>query len=139
MNSPTSQQLDQQQDAAVPTPSDVPINSVLEMKISCIEEERLGLGIGDLAEIFITPDPTGVTSFNSPYGPFKVLKVESSKTVVLSVDIDGGSDELFKVMSAIKQGRGTVKKVSNKMFKWSELDEFFPPNFPSIFSQSPFV
>lgn len=117
MNSPTSQQLDQQQDAAVPTPSDVPINSVLEMKISCIEEERLGLGIGDLAEIFITPDPTGVTSFNSPYGPFKVLKVESSKTVVLSVDIDGGSDELIKVMSAIKQGRGTVKKVSDEMFK----------------------
>ena len=92
------------------------VTSPLMIKITSIEEERLGLGIDDFAELIISPSTSGLNQVDSPLGPFKVIKVDSSKSVVLSVDIsDDGENQMIMIgnlIDAVKQGRVTMKKVS---------------------------
>ena len=85
-----------------------------DLKISCIEEERLGLGIGDFAEMFITPvSSSGNQVEVEVQGPFEVVQVDNSKTAILRLSpIDGTTSYSFdNLVSAAKQGRVTVKKV----------------------------
>ena len=92
--------------------------SFFDLKITCIEEERLGLGIDDFVELIISPNTNGFNHVEPPLGPFKVIKVDSSKSVVLSVDIGNKGENQVKNIShlidAVKQGRVTMKKVSVK-------------------------
>ena len=104
-------------------------NDAFELKISCIEEERLGLGINDYTELIISPDSNNSDPIESPLGPFKVIRVDNSKSVVISIDVNDKNNnknqliDIQKIISAVKQGRVTMKKV--KIVKLNSLLNFY--------------
>ena len=75
-------------------------------------------GVQTCALPIFSPSTSGLNQVDSPLGPFKVIKVDSSKSVVLSVDIGNKGENQVKNIShlidAVKQGRVTMKKVSVK-------------------------
>lgn len=84
----------------------------VELKVSCIEEERLGFGIGDFAEIVIASSSAGSGSL-VPLGPFEVVKVVNSKTAVLKLhhQAEDMSEFTALIIGSVKQGAVTIKKV----------------------------
>lgn len=86
----------------------------MELRISCIDEERLGFGIGDFAEIVLASGAAD-SGPQAPLGPFEVVKVENSKTAVLKLRhvADQLSQYSAFIISAVKLGSATIKKVTS--------------------------
>jgi hypothetical protein len=87
-------------DAALQPAKDGDDSNTLRLRIACIDEEKLGLGIGEFAEI--------IDSEAHEYGPFEVLAVESSKAVVLNVYREETREKLLGIT---KRGKAVLKKV----------------------------
>ena len=89
----------------------------------------MGLGINDYTELIISPDSNNSDPIESPLGPFKVIRVDNSKSVVISIDVNDKYNnknqliDIQKIISAVKQGRVTMKKV--KIVKLNSLLNFY--------------
>ena len=89
----------------------------------------MGLGINDYTELIISPDSNNSDPMESPLGPFKVIRVDNSKSVVISIDVNDENNnknqliDIQKIISAVKQGRVTMKKV--KIVKLNSLLNFY--------------
>ena len=87
------------------------MNSV-DISVECIDEERLGLGIGDYADVtFLDNDSSGEHAL--PGGPYEVIRVDNSKRAVLRFRTltDKWSEMVDQFLTKIKAGKATIKKV----------------------------
>lgn len=86
--------------------------STVDIRVECIDEERLGLGIGDYADITLL-DSISDGMIAPPLGPYEVIRVDNSKSAVLRIRTfsDKWSEMAEQLLMKIKAGRATVKKV----------------------------
>jgi hypothetical protein len=107
------------QSFSISTEDDSDMIGYSELRISCIEEERLGFGIGDFAEIVIISSAAD-SGLLVPLGPFEVVKVENSKTAVLKLSHQ--ADDLSQlselIINAVKLGGATIKKVTRTVLTY---------------------
>lgn len=92
--------------------SDKDLMNTIDIRVECIEEERLGLGIGDYADVTLL-DSISDGSIAPPLGPYEVIRVDNSKSAVLRIRTlsDRWSEITDQLLIKIKAGKATVKKV----------------------------
>ena len=86
--------------------------NTIDIRVECIDEERLGLGIGDYADITLL-DSNSDGTIAPPLGPYEVIRVDNSKSAVLRIRTfsDKWSEMASQLIMKIKAGKATVKKV----------------------------
>lgn len=104
--------------------ADKDLMNTVDVRVECIDEERLGLGIGDYADVtLLDSNSDGVIA--PPLGPYEVIRVDNSKSAVLRIRTlsDKWSEVADQLLMKIKAGKATVKKVRScqvvlKIKKW---------------------
>ena len=86
--------------------------NVVDIRVECIDEERLGLGIGDYADVTFLGNVLS-SIYSPPLGPYEVTRVDNSKTAVLRIRTlsDKWSEIADQLLTKIKAGKATIKKV----------------------------
>jgi hypothetical protein len=91
---------------------DKDLMNTVDIRVECIDEERLGLGIGDYADVTLL-DSNSDGMIAPPLGPYEVIRVDNSKSAVLRIRTlsDKWSEMADQILLKIKAGKATVKKV----------------------------
>lgn len=93
---------------------DKDLMNTFDIRVECIDEERLGLGIGDYADVTLL-DSNSDGMIAPPLGPYEVIRVDNSKSAVLRIRTfsDKWSEMASHLIIKIKAGEATVKKVGS--------------------------
>jgi hypothetical protein len=93
---------------------DKDLMNTFDIRVECIDEERLGLGIGDCADVTLL-DSNSDGMIALPLGPYEVIRVDNSKSAVLRIRTFSHkwSEMASHLIIKIKAGEATVKKVGS--------------------------